>query len=156
MNIWLISDTHFWHENIIRYENRPFKSVNEMNKIMAIGWAFCVYSTDIIFHLGDVSLGLAQPTLDLCNMLPGQKVLIRGNHDRQRTHTFWKRAGFLYVTDEPIDLGFCILSHEPLKYVPDGVTNYHGHVHSQIPKVSDRHVNVSVDVTNFKPVKLTT
>jgi len=156
VNIWITSDTHFYHSRIIssELEDRPFDDMNDMNEAIVDNWNSLVHPKDIIFHLGDVSLGRAQDTRDICNSLNGLKVLVYGNHDYQRTVSFWQKAGFVYISKKPIDLGAVILSHEPLKEVPDEVFNIHGHTHSKIRKVSERHINVSMDVTDFKPVLL--
>ena len=57
MNTWLISDTHFDHANIIKYCNRPFKDVDEMNNTIWQNWNSVVDADDIVYHLGDFALG---------------------------------------------------------------------------------------------------
>ena len=159
MEVWVTADHHFWHYRIIEYENRPFKCIDAMNNSMVGEWNDHISEDDIVFHLGDVSFGLVDDTIKLCQKLKGKKVLIRGNHDYHRTHTFWKRAGFLYVTDDPIYLGEIVLSHEPLglRLLPENGINVHGHIHSKHYVEIRWHPyyrNVGVDVTGFKPVKL--
>ena len=57
MKIWIISDTHFCHKNIIAYSGRPFKTVEEMNDEIIKRWNNKVGKDDFVIHLGDFALG---------------------------------------------------------------------------------------------------
>lgn len=94
----------------------------------------------------------------------GNKILIRGNHDRKPVK-FYENIGFEVLTHAPIVLDEykLMLSHVPLPDVKikDGYINLHGHIHNK--KISDdypknysenKHINLSVDSTDFKPVSL--
>ena len=80
--IYFISDTHFYHKKIIKYVNRPFKDVEEMNNTLINNWNKRVKHKDEVYILGDFSFGNKEQTLDLLNKLNGRKYLIKGNHDR--------------------------------------------------------------------------
>lgn len=76
------SDTHFGHQRIIELADRPFSSVEEMNRELIDRWNDTVRPTDEVWHLGDVAMGTIAESLPLVKRLHGKKRLIIGNHDR--------------------------------------------------------------------------
>ena len=162
--IYFISDTHFHHSNIIKYCNRPFKDINEMHETIISNWNSIITKDDIVYHLGDFCLSNDDEIKSIFNRLNGNKILIRGNHARKSVK-FYENIGFEVLTHAPIVLDEykSMLSHVPLPDVKikDGNINLHGHIHNK--KISDdypknysenRHINLSVDSTDFKPVSL--
>ena len=91
MNIFFISDTHFFHTNIIKYCSRPFKNVHEMNETMIKNWNSRVKKDDLVFHIGDFGFRYApgetpDAPKNACEIikskLNGTIILIEGNHDK--------------------------------------------------------------------------
>ncbi len=78
--IWFTSDQHFGHENIIKYCNRPFASVDQMNFELVRRHNAVVKDDDIVFHLGDFSMHPRM--LFILSLLKGVHYLVAGNHDR--------------------------------------------------------------------------
>lgn len=76
------SDLHFWHLNVISYCNRPFKTVEEMNEALIANWNAVVRDDDIVFVMGDFSMGSRDQMKSIVPRLKGRKRLISGNHDR--------------------------------------------------------------------------
>lgn len=162
--IYFISDTHFCHNNIIKYCNRNFKDTNEMNETIISNWNNIISKDDIVYHLGDFCLSNDIEIQNIFNRLNGNKILIRGNHDRKSVK-FYENMGFKVLTHAPIILDEykLMLSHIPLPdtKIKSGYINLHGHIHNKkinedYPKnYSDsKHINLSVDVTNYKPISL--
>jgi calcineurin-like phosphoesterase family protein len=153
--IW--SDLHLNHEAVLRYENRPFNSVQEMNKTLIKNWRETVSSKDTIFNLGDVSFKTTKDELEkIIKNLPGKKVLILGNHDRSKSLSWWRDVGFDEVYPYPIIYeGFFMLSHEPLYICPEmPYVNIHGHTHGECFDNYVQRMNVSVENIEYKPVSL--
>lgn len=82
MTRWWTSDTHFGHARINELADRPFSSVEEMNRAILERWNDVVRPADEVWHLGDVALGKIGDSLALVARLHGRKRLIIGNHDR--------------------------------------------------------------------------
>lgn len=80
-HIWVTSDTHFNHANIIKYCNRPFSSVEEMNETIIANWNKVVSQGDTVYHLGDFALGDKSLIPDFIRRLNGHISFIMGNHD---------------------------------------------------------------------------
>ena len=165
MKIYVISDTHFNHTNIIKYCNRPFSSINEMNETIINNWNDIVCKNDIVYHLGDFYLGNKFDLRDIVSKLNGNIYLIRGNHDRLIVKSY-EDCGIKVLKNAPIVLDEfrIMLSHRPLpdSMIKDNYINIHGHIHEK--KLEDiydnnlfdknKHINVSCDVLNFKPILL--
>ena len=69
MSVYLISDTHFGHKNIISYCNRPFSSVEEMDKTLIKNWNSVVKKEDTVYHLGDFAFGNKEFTQKIIKQL---------------------------------------------------------------------------------------
>lgn len=155
-NIWFTSDTHFGHANIIKYCNRPFSSVEEMNKTIIDNWNSVVGKDDIVWHLGDFSLG-NKNNIELVKQLNGKINIVLGNHDTQHISKYYE-VGFHRVYDRPTIIGnFFILSHAPLQWIKDDepYANIYGHVHNMemYNTFTKNSCCVCTERWNYTPVK---
>jgi len=151
MKRFLIADIHFGHEAIIKYENRPFKNVEEMDENIIKNWNNVVGKHDMIFILGDISFHKSDKTLEIVKRLQGRKILILGNHDTKSVGHYLL-MGFEQVSKWPIIVDdFYIFSHAPV-YLSEAMpyANIHGHLHSK--RMSGNYVNVGVECINYTPV----
>lgn len=81
---FFIADTHFGHENSIRFDNRPYSSIEEMDKDMIIRWNSKVNPEDTVYILGDFAFRNRNDVSVYTRQLNGHLKLIRGNHDRRK------------------------------------------------------------------------
>ncbi len=157
MKTFFIADTHFGESSILRYENRPFSGVDDMNEALIARWNAAVQPDDVVYHLGDFGADGAES--ETLNRLNGIKYLIKGNHDL-KSNGEYRAFGFAEVYDHPILLdSFWILSHEPL-YVNTNMpyANLFGHVHASpaYRDYSPQHVCVSVERIGYAPIDFDT
>lgn len=164
--IWLISDTHFGHENILKYENRPFKDIDEMDEKMVENWNSVVKQGDKVYHLGDVWMGSGERAYKTLSRLNGKKRLVLGNHDDVKSAPIMKWFQKVYLFRSFKEFGLT-LSHVPMhpgsiKWVDDGGINVHGHIHSKTVQMGgtlfnhddDRYRCVSVEHINYTPINI--
>jgi calcineurin-like phosphoesterase family protein len=143
MNTYFISDPHFGHNNIRRFERTQFASIEEHDSFIIDQVNSIVKPQDILYILGDLG------ELEKVRLLNGRKILIMGNHD-SKTKTQYL-GYFAEVYDTPIYFSKTILlSHIP-QPVTQNILNVHGHLHgSYINKPN--YVNLSIDVIKYRPI----
>jgi len=156
--IHVTSDTHFGHRNIIPYEDRPFKDVDEMDEALIENWNREVKKDDLVMHVGDLFLCGAKKAEEIAKRLNGRKILVKGNHDSFSKAKYAKMGfdlrNYLYLDDY-------LFSHYPLnakmlevaQSQTDIQANIHGHVHSMTQGL-DRgvHFCVCTEHTHYTPV----
>ncbi len=167
--VWVWSDLHLFHANIIRYSKRPFYSAEQMNADLLAAAQAVVGPQDWLLFLGDLSLGPMEEVAQWMEQVPGRKACILGNHDvdRQEKWQAWQTLGFEAVADvqalelpEPWEMAdgtrlqALWLTHYPLptERIPPGVLNVHGHTHDV--NLGGRRLNVSVEQVGYRPQEL--
>ena len=171
-NLFFTSDTHFWHENILKFCNRPFSSIEEMNDTIINNWNSVVKENDIVFHLGDFCFCGSDKFKELIEKLNGRIYLILGNHD-WKTIKQWHATKFEGVYQQmsiKIDGRKIYLNHFPfLCYagtyyrLEDAVWQLFGHVHSsdknkngldnqRLSMLFPTQYDVGVDNNNYIPI----
>lgn len=178
-NTWLISDTHFNHEQMIYFRDwsgnltRPgFTSLDDMNQYMIDNWNSVVKSTDVVYHLGDVVFGddKVKWMENNWNKLNGIKHLIIGNHDdiAMMCGYQWFKTVQLWKHFKEYNI---LCTHVPLHYGSlkrplnaDGKTsvenliweeaiNVHGHIHSN-PSPDGPYKCVCVEQIGYTPINI--
>ena len=170
--IWVISDTHFFHENIYQFTRqdgvtrvRPeFAHANEADAEMVQRWNATVQPVDHVYHLGDVTMlrssNQARMFVEFIHTLNGHKRLILGNHDHFPIDVY-QAAGFQKIRGSHRPYRNLIMSHIPIhtdSLPKDGIC-VHGHIHERLVMASPHHPdarykNVSVEQINYTPVLL--
>lgn len=164
---YFTSDLHFGHNNIIKYENRPFHSVKDMDEALIQKWNSKVKKGDEVYILGDFGFINGERANEILDRLNGRKYLIKGNHD----YSFLKDKNFDRTKLEWIKDYACIndcgtilcMFHFPIAVWDrqhHGAIHLYGHVHSNkdshhplLFKLENAY-NVGCDVHNFEPVTL--
>lgn len=138
--IFFTSDLHFGHENVIRFDNRPFDTVEEMDEEMIKRWNAKVGKGDIVYVLGDfIWKAATNEAVSIIRRLNGQIILIKGNHDRFLHNAAAKKAlagikdyDDICVTLEDGTTRRCILSHYFIPFYNGHryqAIHLHGHSH---------------------------
>lgn len=168
-NIWLISDTHYNHKNVIAYCNRPFLTMEEMNDVLTNNINNVVKADDILIHCGDFAYGrdaTKQSITDARNKINCQNIyLVKGNHDRlirkyKLQHLFKVCTDVLSLEN---DRYICCFTHKPHDSKWSEHVNrlrksalssnkrfrhFFGHVHHRLECAE----NLSVENIGYKPV----
>ena len=158
--IWLTSDHHFGHGNIIEYSNRPYDGVEEMNEELISNHNAVVSVKDTVYHLGDFTFRDAEYAKGIMERMNGIFTVIRGNHD------YWTRKLKLTIKNLHEICDYKELKHNKENFIlfhypierwrnsHHGVIHFHGHSHGECPHRELRRMDVGVDPNYYVPVLL--
>lgn len=108
------SDTHYGHQNIIRFCDRPYASVDHMNVDLVNRAATLFEVGDELWHLGDVALGTLDHTLAHLARIAVEVTLVAGNHDRCHLYNGKRGDRFVEVYRERCQLAGLVLTNTSL------------------------------------------
>lgn len=164
-NVWFTSDTHFGHDNILKYADRPFKTEKEMTTTLIENWNKTVPVDGIVIHAGDFAFSSTAYAQGILDALHGRIHFVVGNHDKTVLKNAHLRERFLTIDDIldirikddklDIDEAYLVVCHYPLlswRASNYGSIHLYGHVHGNLvhPKINT--YEIGVDVNNYCPV----
>jgi calcineurin-like phosphoesterase family protein len=156
---FVTSDSHWFHERIVEFAGRPY----DHERMMITRWTRTVGPSDTVLHLGDLFFGgpagYERFKEELTPVLTGKKYLILGNHDRRK----WDYEALGFTVLKPFSMpyrGYTVhFGHYPS--FPKGYQEIqvHGHIHrngyARGEMTRPRNINVSVEVTEYRPRRIT-
>ncbi len=158
--IFLTADHHFGHKAIVRYSERPFATIDEMDAALISRWNEVVGPKDIVFHIGDISFHRAARTEEILHALNGRIRLVRGNHDKNLSaHTAkrfeWVKDYYEYrwAKSQP-EMILCHYAFDVWNKGHYGAFHVHGHSHGNLKTVRPRRMDVGVDTNDLYPYNI--
>ncbi len=155
--IYVTADTHFGHKKILEYNNRPFISIEDMDRCIINNINEKVKPNDILWHLGDFSFGKQEHYRKLIKCRTVN--LLRGNHDFQasqkRLRELFNSVNDIYVLKD--DLGTFVMCHYSFFVWPHkhhGAFNLYGHSHGKLDNPDPMSMDIGVDTNGYKPYAL--
>ena len=160
--IYFTADLHLGHRGILTLKNRPFETVEEMDRRLLENYNATVRGGDTVYILGDLchhlSLEVANARIRAMN---GKKYLLLGNHDkRYDPGLFEDIRDFMTVSLSGV---YFALMHYPMLSWPkkdSGSIQLHGHIHADAAynaanrSEGVRRYDVGVDANGYRPVPL--
>lgn len=169
-NLFFTSDSHWGHYNIIKYCNRPFNSVLEMQEALIEKWNQVVPKNGIVFHLGDIFICNQRIANDILGRLNGSIYLIQGNHDQtinkivKNCHKYNNSTKIIKMESNYFITIIEDNQHIHLYHYPISSWNkknhnswhLHGHCHSNLDNsnetLNSKRLDVGVDSHDFYPL----
>jgi calcineurin-like phosphoesterase family protein len=171
MTTWFTADTHFGHANIIRFCERSFASLEEMDEALIENWNHVIKPKDTIYHLGDFTLSGQEKANLYFSRLNGRISVIPGGHDKRwiRKGVYRSKSGDpvnimppLYTIKIPVpgheQLQTIVLCHYSMRVWDRshyGSWHLFGHSHGNLPPLKNS-MDVGVDCWGYYPVSIET
>jgi calcineurin-like phosphoesterase family protein len=170
------ADWHIGHENSIKFDNRPYKNLDEMHRKLISNYNAQVPENGVCYFLGDIATHSSELTKSIIEQLNGAKIIIVGNHDKNYNALY--NIGFdvvlnnatIYIDGQRVSMSHCPLpgifredvsdmkgavigdnwhgesKHQSFMVANEGQFHLHGHLHSPNSGKSERIVGRQMDV----------
>ena len=154
------SDWHLGHANIIKYDNRPFDSVSEMNEAIINNHNSIVLPEDEFYFLGDFCMGDHSKAESYLSRINGKKFFVRGNHDKQQTIELYKKygtylGGMAEVRAGGKSITICHYAMKVWNHSHHGSYHLYGHSHGTLLEdPGSLSFDVGVNCWDYKPVSM--
>jgi calcineurin-like phosphoesterase family protein len=151
----------------MKYDNRPFLDVENMNEQIIHNWNLVIGKNDIIFHLGDLAFANRTKIEEILQRLNGKKYLIFGNHDNEKDYKNYLSKYFEFIGNyleisvlDKNDKGeeyyqLITLCHYPLTEWNKNhykSWNLHGHCHGNNSYKQNYQLDVGVNNHEYFPI----
>ena len=153
---WLWADLHLRDAASVRCHRRPFWGWPTHDRALKRRWRQTIAPADLTIHAGDFAPEFIgeRRRRTLLDALPGRKINVLGNHDVAALHApltdGWDASfGALVIASDPP----LVVTHCPLRTVPPGSVNIHGHMHRRRDQRNDPRINIAVEQTGYHPVR---
>lgn len=158
MSNFFSSDYHFGHKNILKYDNRPFKTIEEHDEAIIANHNSVVGVNDDFYYLGDFCFN--KRAEEYFARLNGNKFFIRGNHDNSQMVRLYKQYGTYLgnleeITIEGQLISLCHYSMLVWNKSHRGAWQLYGHSHHNLPDnihSMSFDVGVNGDGYNYTPL----
>lgn len=155
-NWWFTSDEHYGHDNVIKYNNRPFHCTMEMDSILISNHNNLVGKNDVTIHVGDFTLSKnLEYVFGIIKQLNGKHVFVEGSHDvwMRKIDPMFVNQIYFRKFGKKARIAVCHYKMESWPCSHYDSLHVHGHHHGKyLP--DNRRMDVGVDTNNFKPYHL--
>lgn len=166
MNLY-ISDLHFGHSNVINFDHRPFKDVEEMDRCLIDLWNYRISVDDHVYIVGDFMYRSGKDAVWYLRQLKGHKHLVLGNHDTKlvednKAMSYFEEVDkLMFINDsyEKSNIQICLCHYPMIEWDKSRHGSWHiyGHIHGnrdetyEIMKNIDRTLNAGACINNYTP-----
>lgn len=152
--IYFTADTHFSHANILKYSNRPFRNVNEMDEAILFNINELVKEADTLYILGDFAFGSTNLYLNRINCK--NIIRIKGSHDRDISQPYMlviEPEGLLDEYGNQRSISLCHYAMRTWDKSHYASWHLYGHSHCNLEPYG-LSFDVGVDCWDYKPISL--
>lgn len=140
---FIVSDTHFFHDSVNKFDGRPYEDVEEMSEDLIKRWNEVVGLSDTVYLLGDMFFKVRRDLLEyVFSRLKGNIVYIRGNHESSLdgnsdvvgSHVDMRGSYEEIGVENEEEKHRLVLCHYPIPvfngHLYGSTTHFYGHVHN--------------------------